>query len=77
MHGTMNIKFTYTMSQSQHNSLFIYNNYNRVCFQKHLRDFKYRNGKSRFAQHLIDNGHTVGQMEDIMNSPDIIGFYCM
>jgi len=27
----------------------------KVRFREHLHDFKYRNGKSRFAQHLIDN----------------------
>jgi hypothetical protein len=39
----------------------------KVRFQEHFRDFKYRN-KSSFAQHLIDNGHTIGPMEDIMKS---------
>ena len=35
-------------------------------FQENLRNFKYGNGKSRFAQHLLDNKHTIGPMEDIM-----------
>jgi hypothetical protein len=38
----------------------------KIRFLKHLHDFKYGNGKSRFAQHLIDNGHSIGRMEDIM-----------
>ena len=38
----------------------------RKRFQEHLRDFKYGNGKSRFAQHLLDNKHVIGPMEDIM-----------
>ena len=40
----------------------------RLGFQEHLRDFKYGNGKSRFAQHLIDNGHIIEQMEDFMDT---------
>ena len=35
-------------------------------FQENLRNFKYGNGKSRFAQHLLDNKHAIGPMEDIM-----------
>jgi hypothetical protein len=36
-----------------------------VRFQEHSRDFKYKNGKSKFA-HLKDNGHSIAPMEDIM-----------
>ena len=36
--------------------------------QEHLRDFKYGNGKSKFAQHLLENGHAIGPMEDVMNT---------
>ena len=35
-------------------------------FQEHLTDYKYRNGKSKFAQHLLDNEHSIGPTEDIM-----------
>jgi len=38
----------------------------RVRFQEHIRDFKYNNSRSKFAQHLIDNKHAIGNMEDIM-----------
>ena len=38
----------------------------RKRFQEYNRDFKYGNGKSRFAQHRLDNKHTIGPMEDIM-----------
>jgi hypothetical protein len=38
----------------------------RVRFQEHVRDFKYSNNRSKFAQHLIDNKHAIGNMEDIM-----------
>ena len=38
----------------------------RVRFQEHVRDFKYNNNRSKFAQHLIDNKHAIGNMEDIM-----------
>ena len=36
-----------------------------VKFQKHFRDFKYGNGKPKFAQYLLDNKHSIGSMEDI------------
>ena len=38
----------------------------KIRFRKHLHDFKYGNGKSRFAQHLIENGHSIGRMKDTM-----------
>ena len=37
-----------------------------VKFQEHFRDFKYKNGKSNFAQHLTDKGHSISPMEDVM-----------
>jgi len=37
-----------------------------VRFQEHFRDFKYGNGKYKFAQHFIDNKHSIVLMEDIM-----------
>ena len=37
----------------------------KTRFQEHVRVFKY-NRKSAFAQHLLDNGHSIGMMEDIM-----------
>ena len=36
-------------------------------FKEHFWDYKCNNGKSNFAQHLIDNNHTLGPME-IMNT---------
>jgi hypothetical protein len=36
-------------------------------FQEHLRDFKYGNNKSKFAQLLFENKHAFGTMEDIMD----------
>ena len=36
-----------------------------IRFQENLRDFKYENGKSKFAQHLIDNRHSITPMENI------------
>ena len=38
----------------------------KTRFQEHVRDFKYNNRKSAFAQHQLDNGHSIGKMEDIM-----------
>jgi hypothetical protein len=37
-----------------------------VRFQEHLQNFMYGNGKSKFAQHLIDNKHPTAPMQDIM-----------
>jgi len=37
----------------------------RVRFSKHFRDYKYNNNKSKFAQHLLDNKHSIGSIEDI------------
>jgi hypothetical protein len=45
----------------------------RIRFQEHLRDFRYGNGKSSFALHLLENGHNTGFMEDIMNTIHITG----
>jgi sRNA-binding regulator protein Hfq len=37
-------------------------------FREHLRDFKNGYGKSRFAQHLLENRHAIGPMNDIMDT---------
>jgi len=37
-----------------------------VIFQKHFRNFKYGNGKSEFPQYLLNNEHSNGSMEDIV-----------
>jgi hypothetical protein len=37
----------------------------KIRFQEHLRDFKYGNNKSKFAQHLLENKHGFGPMEEI------------
>jgi hypothetical protein len=36
-------------------------------FQEHFLDYKYGSGKSKFAQHLLDNKHSVGPMDNIMS----------
>jgi len=38
----------------------------KIRFQEHVRDFRYNNNRSKFAQQLIDNKHAIGKMEDIM-----------
>jgi len=40
----------------------------KVRFREHFHDFKYKNGKSRFAQHLTDNGHSIRWMEYIVET---------
>jgi len=37
-------------------------------FRKHLRDFKNGYGESSFAQHLVENRHAFGPMNDIMDT---------
>ena len=37
-----------------------------VRFQENFQDFKYGNGKSKVAQHLLENERSSGSMEDIM-----------
>jgi hypothetical protein len=39
----------------------------QVRFREHLHDYKYMCRKSGFAQHLLDEGHTFGPMENIMD----------
>jgi hypothetical protein len=36
-------------------------------FREHYRDYKYANNKSKFAQHVTEEGHAFGPMEDIMS----------
>ena len=40
----------------------------RTRFKVHLRDFKHGNRKSSFAKHLLENGHAIGPIEDIMST---------
>ena len=37
-----------------------------IRFQEHFRDYRQGNGKTKFAQHLLDNKHYTGSMEVIM-----------
>ena len=39
----------------------------RTRYQEHLRDFKYNNYKSKFAQHLLEKQDAIDKMENIMN----------
>jgi len=43
----------------------------RARFQEHLRDFRYGNEKSNFAQHLLENGHNIGTIEHIMSTINV------
>jgi hypothetical protein len=38
----------------------------RIRFAEHFRDYKYNTNKSNFAQHLLDNKHSIGLIEDAM-----------
>ena len=37
-----------------------------TLFREHPRDFKNGYSKSRFAQHLLENRHAIGPMNEIM-----------
>jgi hypothetical protein len=37
-----------------------------IRFKEHFHDYKYGNGKSKFAQHLSGNKYSIGSMEEIM-----------
>jgi len=39
----------------------------RVRYREHYSDFKYSNNSSTFAQHVINEGHSFGPMNEIMN----------
>jgi len=38
-----------------------------VRFREHSNDYKYANNSSKFAQHVLDEGHVFGPMVDIMD----------
>ena len=40
----------------------------KVRFQEQLRDLKYGNKKSKFAQHLLENKHPISPVENIMET---------
>jgi len=39
----------------------------RVRYREHYNDFKYSNNRSTFAQHVINEGHSFGPIDEIMN----------
>jgi hypothetical protein len=41
----------------------------RLRFSEHFRDYKdykYANNESKFAQHLLENNHSIGPIDNIM-----------
>ena len=38
----------------------------RTRFSEHFRDYKHANYKSKFAQHLLENNHSIGTIDNIM-----------
>jgi len=38
-----------------------------VRFHEHYNDYKYANNKSKFAQHVLDEGYSFGPMTNIMD----------
>jgi len=45
----------------------------KTWFKEHTRDFKYNNKKSNFTQNLLEEGHAIGNMDDIMKVIHITG----
>ena len=37
-----------------------------LWFKEHFRDLKYKNGKSKFAQHVVENRQSIDPVEDIL-----------
>jgi hypothetical protein len=40
----------------------------RLKYNEHLRDYRYNTNKSRFAQHVAENKHSFGPIDDIMTA---------
>jgi hypothetical protein len=40
----------------------------QICFREHHRDDKYANNKSKFAQHVLEEGHSFGPINEIMDT---------
>jgi hypothetical protein len=38
----------------------------KTIFREHYNDFKYTNNRSKFAKHIIEEGHNFGPMNEIM-----------
>ena len=36
-------------------------------YREHFRDYKYGNGNSKYAQHLLDNKQSIGPIHETMN----------
>ena len=36
-------------------------------YHEHFRDFKYGNGSSKYAQHLMENRHSIDPINETMN----------
>jgi NMD protein affecting ribosome stability and mRNA decay len=45
----------------------------KTRFQEHIQDFKYNNRISKFAQHLLDEQHSMDKMENIMDGIHVTG----
>ena len=39
-----------------------------VRFREHFQDYKYANNKSKSAQHLLEEGHSFGPIDDVMDA---------
>jgi len=37
-------------------------------FSEHYNDYKYANSRSKFAQHVIDEGYAFGPINDVMDA---------
>jgi hypothetical protein len=38
-----------------------------IRFRQHCRDYKYANNNSKFAQHVLEEGHSIGPLADVMD----------
>ena len=45
----------------------------RTRFREHLRDYRYKTGNSKFAQHLHEHNHSFGQINSVMDILQVVG----
>ena len=45
----------------------------RTRFREHLRDYRYKTGNSKFAQHLQEHNHSFGPLNSFMDILQVIG----
>jgi len=50
-----------------HYRLRVFRRFRRIAKSDYYNDFKYSNNRSTFAEHVINEGHAFGTIDEIMN----------